>query len=232
MQPRNRRDQAEQGSAGSEEEVPHSADEGAMCAEDRVIFQSDEEESEDDTWFDEMIVQNLNDDAEAQLLPDSFDIFDGELPPNSPNDKAASPCPLPDRPVARPLQVPEESLLALQTPPPTQPREDSVVIEDSPVQTVTDFECNDRRIALLKAQLIELEQLKAKMELEKEIRWGPGFVWASRCIVLNALIFLGACTCGVFSKPDQSHVTPEYMHGCLFSNFFVSTWYARKKVMY
>ena len=178
-----------------------------MCAEDRVIFQSDEEESEDDTWFDDMVVQNLHDDAGAQLLPDSFDIFGGEMP-SSPNDKASSPCPLPDRPVARPLQVSDERLLALQTPPASQPRDDSVVIEDSPIPTVSDFESNEHRIALLKAQLMELEKLKEKMEVEKEIRWGPGFVWASMCIVLNAILLWHVCVCGVFSKSHQTHVTP------------------------
>lgn len=167
--------------------MPHSADEGAMCAEDKVIFQSDEEESEDDTWFDEMVVQNLNDDAEA--LPDSFDIFGDDLP-NSPDDKAASPCPLPDRPVARPLQ-------ALQTPPASQPR-DSLVIEDSPIPTVSDFDSNEHQIARLKAQLMELEKLKEKMEMGRVTRWGAGFVWASTCICLNAFLLWHVCVRCVF----------------------------------
>ena len=190
LQPRHRHGVPSEASDDADEdglELPMGEDGHTLGPEDLVVFNSDdqESESEDDSWFDQMIEKNLNGfpdsledsqpatDSQVELPTDSQLPMDSQvLQFHEDDDWLGAPTSPPKdvdqevvRPVARPLKISEEKLLANygddQKTPEKPSTMDLVVVADSPASvpaTPVDSKANKaQRIAFLKAQLAALE---------------------------------------------------------------------------
>lgn len=151
-----------------------SADEGDAADDTKILFGSDdeEEESENDDWFDQLVNAQLssefsdadmgNEVSDSQVAPTELDtqILDDENPFASPwKDK-----PISDdvsRPVARPLAAEDKNLPVL-------------VVNDSP-ERVNTAKIKADRIAQLKAQIQELEGELAQESSAFDGLGGPDF---------------------------------------------------------
>ena len=137
LQPRHRHGVPSEASDDADEdglELPMGEDGHTLGPEDLVVFNSDdqESESEDDSWFDQMIEKNLNGfpdsledsqpatDSQVELPTDSQLPMDSQvLQFHEDDDWLGAPTSPPKdvdqevvRPVARPLKISEEKLLA------------------------------------------------------------------------------------------------------------------------
>lgn len=186
LQPRHRHGLRQEDSDDADEdglELPTGEDGQTLGPEDLVVFtpEDQESESEDDTWFDEMLEKSLSGfpdsledsqpatDSQVELLTDSQPPMDSQVlqfddeeydchVPTSPPKVADQEV---VRPVARPLKISEERLLAdygdVQKSPEKPSTMNPVVVADSPATPDNSKATKAQRIAFLKAQLAALE---------------------------------------------------------------------------